>query len=192
MVLVTIGDIEDEAQIRGIDLTKYSKSKLERMIQATQAMIEERTGRIFDKQKKELLLINHHSNVIRLPYSPVFVDTDFEFKIDGIEASNFTLDTQKGLIIIEDYPYFLGKNTDGSFKVEVTYNAGYSPANPIAVELALDILMFNIKGKEVDASIDTVKEGDISIKYAKTGALPADLESRLLALQKPLMEIVYV
>lgn len=186
MVLVTIGDIEDEAQVRGVDISNYSKSKLERMIQATQLMIEERTGRIFDKQEKEYFIKAHNSSLIRLPFSPIFNDETLEVLIDENAFTDFDVDTNKGAIHLNNMDY------DRDFKVEVTYNAGYDPAYAPAVELALDILMFNIKGKEVDSSIDTVKEGDISIKYAKTGALPSDLESRLLSLQKPLMEIIYV
>jgi hypothetical protein len=200
MVLVTVSDVEDEALIRGIDISKYSKGKLERMIDGVQSMMQEMTGRIFDKQVKNFMKMNYHSDVIALPYSPIIItdseenpDT-FVLKIDGatIDEDDYTVDKPRGLIYLDDvYPYHTGTNIDGSFKVEVDYTCGYNPAYPVAVELALDILMYQIKGKEIDASIDTVKEGDISIKYAKTGALPSDLNSRLLALQRPLMEIIY-
>mgnify|MGYP001303904934 CR=1 FL=1 len=194
MVLVTVSDVEDEALIRGIDISKYSKGKLERMIASVQSMMEERTGRIFDKQSKTFKIFNHHSNVVKLPYSPVIEnDTDsLVFKIDGKVFTNYDLDAERGVIYIESDPYYVGEDYDGGFDVEVSYVCGYDPPHPVAVELAIDIIMYNIKAKEVDTSIDTIKEGDISIKYAKTDALPTDLEKRLQDLMKPLMEILYV
>ena len=174
MAIITVEELQTEANNRNIDITDYADSYLETLITTTQSFIEAETGGIFDIQtfteKQSGRTLNGGYSLL-LPKTPL------------ISIETITIDNET---ITEDTDFYITNGDIGLIEFEnelpttglnniiINYTAGYNPSHPIAVDIMYDILFASFNSstgsaaeviQNMIANASSIKEGDITIGF---------------------------
>lgn len=191
MTLVTIADIKDTAQRRGLVLLNYDDQSLQDLCDEAQTYIEEMTGRVFDVQSTDTNPELHFSisgDSIILNHAPLI--SLESLKIDGNELQSLNtlrLNKKSGIIYLSPnvptalgyplYQLYPGFSAWSSYPydAEIEYTYGYNPTYPQAIRLAKDFV------------INRIRENRRDLKEEEW--LPA-FDKRLIKLKRPFIATV--
>ncbi len=192
MALLTAADLQEEADINGVDISKYSKSRLERIIAATQQEMEEYTGLTFDLKEYTDLFPREYNEALTLMHAPLNSVSEVKVNGDKWDTDMYDVDIEKGLVILNTVgdAYIYDHVPYPPYSVSIKYKAGKSPVDPVAAELCLDIIILRLDLKNYPSGFKSIKEGDISLDFGSGEGLPSDLQARLDKMKRNVLGVI--
>lgn len=175
MALLTITDVQDEATIRGIDLTGYSDAMLARKIAAAQAYIESQTGRTFTTTTVtgEQHLQNK-GNTILLDNGPVVSVEKILIDDSEYDLTDITVNYETGVIYLStpSNPSLYSLNSTYDALIDYTYcETETSNVFLVCSDICMDLFFINLDKTEDSDNIVSFRDSDFQVQYDGKSAL---------------------
>lgn len=198
MAYLSTEELTQRAQRKNLDISAYTDDELTDLIDECQTIVEEQTGRIFEKRQITERFTRFDGTSLQLRWYPVlpgpemavnegpFVDS---LTIDGQNLTWYLQEPDYGIIVF-DMPIFnWGPYRVNNLVIKYTtcpFLDDPDKVHPAAKRLVADMCMYEISKRPDGLKPQSVKEGDLSMSFQAVDWI----QERIDALRRPFMAII--
>ena len=198
MAYLTAEELQQRASRKNLDISQYTDDELEELIDTCTMLVEEETGRIFEKRQITERFTRFDGTRLQLRYYPVlpgvnvamnegpFVDS---LTMDGQPVTWYLQEPDYGILVF-DMPIFnWGPYRVNNLVIKYTtcpFLDNPDKVHPTAKRLVADMCMYEISKQPNGLKPQSMKEGDLSVSFMQEDWI----QERIDALRRPFLAIV--